>query len=365
MAERGALPQVPRARRTALRLARSFTWPLLPDDYLELVNPLWSTRELRGRVQSVERETRDAVTVLIKPGWEWPGHRAGQYVRLGVEVDGVHHWRAYSLTSDAGRADGCIAITPKLVPEGTVSPFLFSGVRPGAIVRLGGVEGTFTLPERAPRRLLFVSAGSGVTPIISMLRALAREHALHDVVHVHSARTAEDVIFGGELRELHARAGGYRLHEQLTGAHGRLTPEGLERLCADWREREAFVCGPAGVMRAMGELWAREGERERLHVEHFQPHEYEDAEAGAGGTISFCASDVLADADGRESILAAGERAGASLPYGCRMGICHSCLGRLRSGRVRDLRTGRVHGQPGELLQTCINAPEGAVELDL
>ena len=365
MAERGALPQVPRARRTALRLARSFTWPLLPDDYLELVNPLWSTRELRGRVQRVERETHDAVTVLIKPGWEWPGHRAGQYVRLGVEVDGVHHWRAYSLTSDAGRADGCIAITPKLVPEGTVSPFLFSGVRPGAIVRLGGVEGTFTLPERLPRRLLFVSAGSGVTPIMSMLRQLARERALHDVVHVHSARTADDVIFGGELRELHARAGGYRLHEQLTGAHGRLTPEGLERLCADWREREAFVCGPAGVMRTMGELWAREGERERLHVEHFQPHEYEDAEAGAGGTISFCASDVLADADGRESILAAGERAGASLPYGCRMGICHSCVGRLRAGRVRDLRTGRVHGQPGEMLQTCINAPEGAVELDL
>jgi ferredoxin-NADP reductase len=365
MAERGALPQVPRARRTALRLARSFTWPLLPDDYLELVNPLWSTRELRGRVQSVEREARDAVTVLIKPGWEWPGHRAGQYVRLGVEVDGVHHWRAYSLTSDAGRADGCIAITPKLVPEGTVSPFLFSGVRPGAIVRLGGVEGTFTLPERPRRRLLFVSAGSGVTPIMSMLRQLARERELHDVVHVHSARTAEDVIFGGELRELHARAGGYRLHEQLTGAHGRLAPTGLERLCADWREREAFVCGPTGVMRAMNELWAREGERERLHMEHFQPHEYEDAEAGAGGTISFCASDVLADADGRESILAAGERAGASLPYGCRMGICHSCVGRLRAGRVRDLRTGRVHGQPGEMLQTCINAPEGAVELDL
>jgi ferredoxin-NADP reductase len=365
MAARGAPPQVPRARRTALRLARSFTWPLLPDDYLELVNPLWSTRELRGRVQRVERETRDAVTVLIKPGWEWPGHRAGQYVRLGVEVDGVHHWRAYSLTSDAGRADGCVAITPKLVPEGTVSPFLFSRVRPGAIVRLGGVEGTFTLPERPPRRLLFVSAGSGVTPIMSMLRQLARERALHDVVHVHSARAAEDVIFGAELRALHARAGGYRLHEQLTGAHGRLTPVGLERLCADWREREAFVCGPTGVMRAMGELWAREGERERLHVEHFQPHEYEDAEAGAGGTISFCASDVLADADGRESILAAGERAGASLPYGCRMGICHSCVGRLRSGRVRDLRTGRVHGQPGEMLQTCVNAPEGAVELDL
>src|SRR6266550_43623 len=123
MPERGAVPQVPTVGLRALRLARSFTSPLLPDDYLELINPLWTTRELRGRVERVERETADAVTVLIKPGWEWPGHRAGQYLRLGLEVDGVHHWRAYSLTSDPARGDGCIAITPKLVESGKVSPF--------------------------------------------------------------------------------------------------------------------------------------------------------------------------------------------------------------------------------------------------
>src|SRR5256885_12018435 len=145
MAERGAPPKVPQLQRKALNAARFLFTPLLPDDYLELINPLWSTRELRGRIERVERETPDAVTILIKPGWEWPGHRPGQYLRLGIEVDGVHHWRAYSLTSDPGRSDGRIAITPKLVESGTVSPFLFSRVRPGAVVRLGGVEGTFVL----------------------------------------------------------------------------------------------------------------------------------------------------------------------------------------------------------------------------
>ena len=150
MPERGAVPQVPTVGLRALRLARSFTSPLLPDDYLELINPLWTTRELRGRVERLERETADAVTVLIKPGWQWPGHRAGQYLRLGLEVDGVHHWRAYSLTSDPGRPDGCIAITPKLVESGKVSPFLCRRLRAGTIVRLGGVEGTFVLPDPAP-----------------------------------------------------------------------------------------------------------------------------------------------------------------------------------------------------------------------
>src|SRR5580704_7978493 len=122
MAERGAAPQVSPVRRRALRMIGSFTSPLAPDDYLELVNPLWSTRELRGRVERVEREGSQAVTVSIKPGWEWPGHLAGQYVRVGIEVDGVHHWRAYSLTSEPGRRDGWISISPKLVPTGKVSP---------------------------------------------------------------------------------------------------------------------------------------------------------------------------------------------------------------------------------------------------
>src|SRR5215213_3483883 len=178
MAERGAVPNVPRARQRALGAVRSLFTPLLPDDYLELINPLWSTQELRGRIERIERETPDAVTVVIRPGWEWPGHQPGQYLRIGVVVDGIHHWRAYSLTSDPGRPDGCISITPKLVQEGKVSPWLVRQARDGGIVRLGGVEGTFVLPDELPDSFLFISAGSGITPIMSMLRALERRDAL-------------------------------------------------------------------------------------------------------------------------------------------------------------------------------------------
>jgi ferredoxin-NADP reductase len=364
--ERGAVPRVSDGRRRVLNLVRSFTSPLLPDDYLELVNPLWSTRELRGRIERIERETPNAATVLVKPGWEWPGHKPGQYLRLGIEVDGVHHWRAYSLTSDPKRPDGCISITPKHVAGGKVSPFLFAGVRPGAIVRLGGVEGTFVLPDPLPRQLLFVSAGSGITPIMSMLRAIAREGRLQDVVHVHCARTAAEVIFGRELRELAAGNPGYLLHERLTGAQGRLTASELDEVCPDWRARETFLCGPVGLLEALSERWRADGNPERLHIEHFQPDTHVgDGERGQGGTIRFAKSDIEAVSDGEQPILLAGEHAGAELPYGCRMGICHTCVGRLRAGQVRDLRTGHVHGQPGEMLRTCINAPEGAIEIEL
>src|SRR5687768_407717 len=143
MAERGATPQVSPVRRGALKAVRSLFSPLLPDDYIELINPLWSTRELRGRIEHIRHETADTVTIVIRPGHAWPGHRPGQYLRVGVVVDGIFHWRAYSLTSEPDRDDGCIAITPKLVEEGKVTPFLVRQAKPGAIVRLGGVEGDF------------------------------------------------------------------------------------------------------------------------------------------------------------------------------------------------------------------------------
>jgi len=365
MAERGAPPQVPALQRRALRAVRALFTPLLPDDYLELINPLWSTRELRGRIERIERETPDAATIVIRPGYEWSGHEPGQYLRIGVIVDGVHHWRAYSLTSDPGRADGRISITPKLVDEGKVSPYFVRQARPGEIVKLGGVEGTFVLPEPLPEKMLFISAGSGITPIMSMLRSLERRDSMSDVMHVHSARTPDDVIFGSQLRGLNERQPGFRLHVQLTAEHGRIAPQDLDQLCPDWREREAFLSGPADMLDAMNEAWESEGDPERLHMERFQPIIGGDAGEGEGGTIRFRASDVETECDGGTPILVAGEEAGVTLPFGCRMGICHTCVGKLCSGEIRDLRTGQVYGQEGEMVRTCVNAPEGAVEIEL
>jgi len=365
MAERGATPKVHPVRRKALHAVRSLFTPLLPDDYLELINPLWSTRELRGRIERIDRETSDAVTVLIRPGFEWEGHRPGQYLRIGVVVDGVHHWRAYSLTSEPERPDGCISITPKLVDTGKVSPFFVHRARPGDVVRLGGVEGTFVLPDPPPEKVLFISAGSGITPIMSMLRSLHRDDAVDDVVHIHSARDDDGVIFGELLREIDAAHPGYRLHLRITGRDGRVGPADLDRLCPDWRERHAFLSGPAAMLDAMCAHWDREGDRELLHLERFQPVIGGEPGLGDGGLVRFLKSRVEASCDSGTPILVGGEEAGATLPYGCRMGICHTCVGKLCNGQVRDLRTGKVHGSEGEMIRTCVNAPEGQIEIAL
>jgi ferredoxin-NADP reductase len=351
-------------RRRALGAVRSLFTPLLPDDYLELINPLWSTRELRGRIERIQREAGNAVTIVIRPGYDWEGHRPGQYIRIGVVVDGVFHWRAYSLTSDPDHPQGCISVTPKLVEGGKVTPYLVNEARPGEVVRLGGVEGDFVLPDPVPDSLLFISAGSGITPIMSMLRHLDRQRELSDVVHLHSARTEDDVIFGDRLTELDKRRGDYRLHPQLTGVDGRMEPADLDRLCPDWRERETFASGPGEMLDALSDHWEREGELDRLHMERFQP-KLGEWEEGEGGTITFTESETDAESDGSVPILVAGEEAGLELPFGCREGICHTCIGKLCSGQIRDLRNGKVSGQEGEMVRTCINAPEGPVEIAL
>src|SRR4051812_47385944 len=235
-----------------------------------MINPLWSTRELRGRIERIEPETADAATVLIRPGYRWSGHEPGQYLRIGIDIEGVRHWRAYSLTSAPAREDGRISITVEGGGTRLVSSYLVHRGRPGCIVSLGGVEGDFVLPEALPDKLLFVSAGSGITPIMSMLRSL--EHGeMGDVVVLHSARHTDDVIFGPELRELAKKHDKFKLHEQLTKDHGRMGPDDLERLCPDWQERDLYISGPAEMLDAFEEFYEQHGCRERMHMERFQP----------------------------------------------------------------------------------------------
>jgi len=154
------------------------------------------------------------------------------------------------------------------------------------------------------------------------------------------------------------------LKPRLTGEEGRLSPAELDQVCSDWRERETFLSGPEAMIDAMLEHWEREADPDRLHLERFQP-KLTGGEEGEGGEIKFLKSETTAESDGSTPILVAGEEAGLELPFGCREGICHTCIGKLCSGRVRDMRNGKVYGTDGEMIRTCISAPEGAVEIEL
>jgi len=349
----------------ALRaLAGQITTPLLPDDYLKFANPLWSARELRGRVVEVRRETEDSATLVIKPGWGFSfDYQPGQYVGIGLLVDGRWRWRSYSLTS-APVTSGArtISITVKAMPEGFLSTHLVGGVTPGTIVRLAAPQGNFVMPNPAPQQILFVTAGSGITPVISMLRTLSRRDQFGDIVHIHSAPTVSDVMFADELAALEADQPNYRLIVRATRIDGRIELRQLAELVPDWQERATWACGPEALLDTARAVWQEAGIDDRLHLERFAVARV--APQGVGGTVTFARSGRSVAADAATPLIEAGEQAGVRMPFGCRMGICQSCVVGLVEGHVRDLRTGAEH-EPGTRIQTCVSAASGDCVLDV
>jgi ferredoxin-NADP reductase len=335
--------------------------PLVPSDFIELFSPLSAPATLRARVVQVLPETRDAVTLVLQPGRGWRDHIAGQYIRIGVDVDGVRHWRAYSLT-EPPRPDGRLTVTVKAIADGVVSNHLVRRSQPGMVLTLDQATGDFTLPAQRPAKALFLTAGSGVTPVMGMLRDGL--HDLDDVVMVHCAPSADDVIFGAELRRL-AATSGLRLIERHDDTHGMLRVDQLAELVPDFADRETWVCGPSGLLDAAEAHWSDHGISDRMHTERFRPT---IVIAGEGGRVHFGASDITVDADAGTPILAAGEAAGVLMPFGCRMGICMGCVVPLRDGVVRDLRTGELTTAAegdGVKIQTCISAAAGECHIDL
>jgi ferredoxin-NADP reductase len=345
------------------KLAGRITTPLLPDDYLHLANPLWSARELRGRVLQVRRETHDSATLVIKPGWGFSfDYEPGQYMGIGLLIDGRWRWRSYSLTSSPVTGARTVTITVKAMPEGFLSAHLVGGVAPGTIVRLAAPQGNFVLPNPAPPAVLFITAGSGITPVMSMLRTLVRRDQVTDVIHIHSAPTAADVLFGTELDELARDRAGYQLRLRMTRNQGRLDLSRLDTEVPDWRDRQTWACGPEVMLNAAERTWSAAGIGERLHLERFAVSRA--APAGAGGMVTFAKSGKSTAADAATSLMDAGERVGVQMPFGCRMGICQSCVVGLVEGHVRDLRTGAEH-EPGTRVQTCISAASGDCVLEI
>jgi ferredoxin-NADP reductase len=346
------------------KVGARLTTPLHPDDYLQLINPLWTARELRGRIEKVIPETDDAATIVIRPGWGWRyDHKPGQYVGIGIQVKGKFHWRSYSVSSPPRRDGRTIAITVRAMPEGFLSSHLVSGLEPGALVRLALPNGDFVLPDPPPEKMLFLVGGSGITPVMAMLRTLDRRGTMPDVVLAYSSPTKDRMIFRDELLEIADRHDGLRLHEQYTDDDGMLEMKDLDRVCPDWRERQTYACGPAPMLDACEEHWEEEGLEDSLHLERFSLDLGGDG--AEGGTITFSNSNKTQEADGATTLLEAGEEAGVGMPYGCRMGICHTCTLTLVEGTVRDLRSGEEHSGPNEPIQTCITAAAGDCTLDI
>jgi ferredoxin-NADP reductase len=363
-------------RRLGRRLLGSslldvLTGPHGVDRYVELVSPAFSLREVRAEITGVRHPTADSVTLTLRPNDNWQGFAPGQFVRLTVEIDGVHHTRCYSPACSAHRADGQIELTVKAHPDGFVSQFLKSSAHVGMVVRLSQADGDFTLPEVRPHRVLLISGGSGITPVMSMLRTLCDEGHTGPVTFLHYAFTERDIAYADELAELAAAHSNVNLVRAYTDQqeggelHGFFGREHLLAAEPRYAEADTYLCGPPGLMESVKALWAQDGVEQRLHVEHFVPPALPVVDGGeATGTVRFAGSDVAVANDG-SVLLEQAEAAGLTPESGCRMGITHTCTCRMAEGTVRNVRTGELLTGADEDIQICISVPVGDVTLEI
>ena len=347
-----------------------FAWPLRTSHYLELVNPLWTTHKLQAKVVDVWDETKDARTITLRPGLNWRGHRAGQHIRVGIPVDGMHYTRTYTISSPPERDDDCITITVKAIAHGTISHHIVRNIKVGDYLPIGLPQGEFYLPDAQPVLPLFITAGSGITPAISMLRSLIAQGRLPNTEHIHYAPHEFDVVLGKDLKAMAEQHKRYNLHliytrEQNEQRNHRFSAEQLTQLCPDWKQRDVYACGPPSLLEALEKCFEDAGCSRQLHIERFRAAFTEIPTDAIGGRVKFGRSDVIADADSTTPLLRVAEENGMNPPHGCRMGICHTCNTTLVSGCVRDLRTGKVLNEVGSIVQTCICAAAGDCELDL
>ena len=337
-------------------LVSLLTGPHGVDRYTELVTPTWTLAESRAKVVDVRRNTPRSVTLVLAPNDAFTDAvQAGQYVNVSVEIDGRHHTRCYSPANAEG--DRHLELTIGQHDGGLVSTFLYERARRGMVVGLGAVGGDFTLPAQRPRRILFVSGGSGITPVMAMLRTLIGEGHDGDVAFVHYARNRAEAPYRDEL----AAIPGVRvLHGYTRSTGGDLEGRfGPEHLAAAMPAPDAvFVCGPTALVEAVREHC------ENVHSESFVAPTLQLPAKPSGGRVTFADSSIDVVDDGRP-LLEQAESAGLNPQSGCRMGICHTCTRRKTSGVVRNLTTGAVSTAPGEDVQICVSVPVGDVDIAL
>ena len=352
----------------------------------ELGGRLWASGEQKTLTCCrVTDETHDIKSFEFRAGDGAPVRfEPGQFMTVSANVHGQAVERCYTISSPPTRPY-LVSITVKRVPGGAMSNWLHDNMKPGSQLRAYGPSGTFT-PTAAPAaKSLYLSAGSGVTPLMSMTRASLDLGLNRDIVFVHSARTPADIVFRKELQRLEALSSGLRTHfvcegigdeAGWSGPIGRLSLQLLSEWVPDYLEREVFTCGPAGYMSAVRNL-LREGGHDpaRYHQESFditagvapEPVQEEKAAAQETFSVKLSRSSRTFTMSATETVLSAAKKAGVAIPSSCSQGVCGTCKTKLLEGSVDMKHNGGIRDrevQKGFRL-LCCSRPTSDLVLEL
>ncbi len=354
------------------RLVAPLIDPSVFDFWAGLVNPAWSWARPLARVVERRIEALDTVTLVLQPNRHCGKVKPGQHINVSAEVDGRRTTRSYSVTNVPGR-DGRIEITIKRVEGGKLSTHLCRDVRAGDVVELGLSFGDMTLPVHPQGQWLFLAAGSGITPLMSLTRALAAQNMPVDLTLVYWVKTRAELCFVRELRALAASQPRFKLHLVLTHeadrladeAQGFISHEQLATLVGELSDKQVFACGPGGFVNTARALTA--GVARSFMAEGFTPSAPASTDHAAITTVrvQLLKSGRALDVSSGQSLLVALEQHGLNPASGCRMGICHTCVCTKHSGTTQDINTGDQDTEPDTTVRLCVSRACTDITLDI
>lgn len=330
-------------------------------------------------------ETADSATFTFRaPSGAWFDYQPGQFVTLDLPVPGGNVQRTYTISSSPSRPLS-ISLTVK-AQEGSVGTrWMLDHLKPGMRVRAYGPSGVFTSHRHPARKYLFISAGSGITPMMSMTTWAWDSGEMPDIAFVHAARSPSDIIFRERLELMANRVPGLQLRFTVSrpdpfrawhGYLGRLNQIMLGLMAPDYLEREVFCCGPDAFMTSVREMLIALGyDMDRYHQESFGAPLGEETdvplditpEESTTAEVVFADSGVTASCAETDTILAVAKRSGLNIPSGCTFGLCGTCKIRKISGEVHMVHNGGITDEDideGYILACCSN-PMGRVEIEL
>ena len=346
----------------------------------------WRDDELLECAMVVPETTDTATFTFRAPSGAWFDYQPGQFVTLDLPIPGGNVQRTYTISSSPSRPLS-ISVTVKAQPGSQGGRWMLDHLRPGMRLKAYGPAGIFSFVRHEAPKYLFISAGSGVTPLMSMTTWAWDSGEMPDIVFVHAARSPSDIIFRQRLEGMADRVPGLQLRFTVEesdpfrtwhGYRGRLNQIMLGLMAPDYLEREVFCCGPEPFMQAVRDMLVALGfDMDRYHQESFGAPVRDEADApviddvipdgAAGAEITFESSGVTAKCHETDTVLAVAKANGLNIPSGCTFGLCGTCKIRKTSGEVHMVHNGGISDEDIEegYILACCSHPIGAVSVEV
>jgi len=376
---------------------------------IQVLAPQWSTDAYRAQVISLRDEMDDMFTLVLKPKTglidrDWPAFQAGQFIELMVEKEGARILRCFSISSSPFYYEqtGLLELSIRIQQKGRITPWIREQLKVGSLVNISAAQGDFVLSNKSlskqalvkhylheagssnaifpnavksqkivdnqvADKLLFIAGGSGITPFRSMMQQLSSYENTVDIQLLYYSRDNQHILFQQEFEQLAKENDNLNITFIDSENDGFICTEHVQAYCSDYFLRTAFICGPSPMIQQARRVLAElDIVKDKIIFEFFGAAPIE-IESNAQGAVLFQSSDktIICEEGSIRTLLEQAEGAGISPVSGCRIGVCHQCICKKKSGIVFNTRTQEYSDTGSEEIQLCISVAQGDVVLDL